>query len=208
MQDGTGMTPARSDMRRANATAMRHVNAMAGGFRIAGYASLFGIGDLAGDRILPGAFENALRRRGAGGVRMLYQHDQGQPVGVWTMIREDRIGLYVEGELTPGVARADEAGLLIRAGALDGLSIGFRCIKAHRPRRGSSAGRLIREADLLEISIVTFPMLPGARVRRIAPQPELQCAMAERSHKPERMAARLVQASDSLMTFTSEKRKK
>ncbi len=150
MQDGTGMTPARSDMRRANATAMRHVNAMAGGFRIAGYASLFGIGDLAGDRILPGAFENALRRRGAGGVRMLYQHDQGQPVGVWTMIREDRIGLYVEGELTPGVARAREVhGLMIRAGALDGLSIGFRCMRAAQADAGRPPVRRILEADLL-----------------------------------------------------------
>ncbi|MEO3998557.1 HK97 family phage prohead protease [Mesorhizobium sp. CAU 1732] len=127
-----------------------------------GYASLFGKADLARDVVEKGAFEKALRTRGAGGVRMLFQHDPGQPIGVWTELREDARGLFVRGRLSQGVARAREVRELMRAGALDGLSIGFRTVKASKDRQAGV--RRIVEADLWEISVVTFPMLPGARV--------------------------------------------
>lgn len=129
---------------------------------IEGYASLFGRVDRAGDRVMPGAFAAALARRGASGIRMLWQHDPNEPIGRWTAIGEDRTGLFVRGELLDGVKRGREAAALVADGALDGLSIGFRTVKARRDRAGV---RELTEIDLWEISLVTFPMLLGARVR-------------------------------------------
>lgn len=130
-----------------------------------GYASLFGRVDLGKDLVERGAFANSLRARGAAGIRMLFQHDPSEPIGVWTEIREDARGLFVRGRLTQEVGRAREVLSLLRGGALDGLSIGFRAVKA---RRDPTTGvRRILEADLWEISVVTFPMLPGARVETV-----------------------------------------
>ncbi len=130
-----------------------------------GYASLFGKVDLGKDVVERGAFSASLRARGAAGIRMLYQHDPNQPIGAWTEIREDARGLFVRGRLTREVARAREVLSLMRAGALDGLSIGFRAVRARRDAAGGV--RRILEADLWEISVVTFPMLPGARVEAV-----------------------------------------
>ncbi len=130
-----------------------------------GYASLFGEVDLGKDRVERGAFLKSLARRGAGGVRMLFQHDPAEPIGTWNVIREDGRGLYVEGALADGVARAREVHQLMKTHALDGLSIGFQTVKAKsEPRTGI---RRILEADLWEISVVTFPMLPGARIGEV-----------------------------------------
>jgi uncharacterized protein len=130
--------------------------------RFKGYASLFGVVDLGRDRIERGAFARSLAERGPGGIRMLYQHDAGAPVGHWEHVGEDGRGLVAHGRLALGSARGREVHALMRAGALDGLSIGFRTVRA---KRDAATGiRRILEADLWEISIVTFPMLPGARV--------------------------------------------
>jgi hypothetical protein len=131
-------------------------------YAIEGYASLFGVTDASGDVVERGAFARSLRARGPAGVRMLFQHDPAEPVGTWTAMAEDSRGLRVRGELTAGVRRADDLARLIAAGAIDGLSIGFRTLKAARGSRG--ALRLIREIDLWEISLVTFPMLAQARL--------------------------------------------
>lgn len=128
----------------------------------AGYASLFNVRDASGDIIMPGAFRRSLARRGVKGVRMLFQHDPAQPIGVWRDIREDHRGLYVRGRLSLDVARAGELAGLLRDGAIDGLSIGFRTEIATRPDRAGC--RRIHRLDLWEISLVTFPMLTGARV--------------------------------------------
>lgn len=134
-----------------------------GGF--SGYASIFGAIDLGRDIIEPGAFRASLSKRGPGDVRMLFQHDPDQPIGRWTAIREDARGLYVEGKLTLGVPRGREVHALMKAGALDGLSIGFQTV---RSRAEKAAGiRRIVAADLFEISVVTFPMQPGARVTAV-----------------------------------------
>jgi HK97 family phage prohead protease len=134
-----------------------------GGFT--GYASLFGEVDLGKDRVARGAFLRSLARRGAAGVRMLFQHDPAEPIGAWKVIREDARGLYVEGALASGVARAREVHQLMKARALDGLSIGFQTVRSKaEPATGI---RQILEADLWEISIVTFPMLPGARIGEV-----------------------------------------
>ena len=126
-----------------------------------GYASLFGETDLGGDVVAPGAFRASLKKRGARGVRMLFQHDPAQPIGTWLDIAEDHKGLRVLGKLNLDVARARELAALIRDGAVDGLSIGYKTIRSARAPGGA---RKLLALDLWEISLVTFPMLPGARV--------------------------------------------
>ena len=130
-----------------------------------GYASLFGTPDLGRDVVERGAFAKSLRSRGASGVRMLFQHDPAQPIGVWSELREDDRGLFVRGRLATEVARGREILSLMKAGALDGLSIGFRVVRARK--EAATGFRRILEADLWEISVVTFPMLPGARIRQV-----------------------------------------
>lgn len=133
--------------------------------RFEGYASLFGREDKGRDIIMPGAFRASLAKRSADEVRMLFQHDPAQPIGVWESIREDARGLYAQGRLIKDVSRAREILALLQSGAIDGLSIGFNTRKAVRdPRTGQ---RRIYEIDLWEISIVTFPMLPAARVSAV-----------------------------------------
>jgi hypothetical protein len=127
-----------------------------------GYASIFGERDLGNDVVMPGAFARSLVQRGASGVRMLFQHDPDEPIGVWTAIEEDARGLHVVGRLTRSVERGREIHELMRAGAIDGLSIGFRTVRATASK--SAGVRQILEADLWEISVVTFPMQPGARI--------------------------------------------
>jgi len=131
----------------------------------AGYASLFNREDLGGDLILPGAFRDSLRERGPAGIKMLFQHNPNEPIGVWEQLTEDARGLWAKGRLMPEVARAREVLSLMRAGALDGLSIGFRTLLG---RRDAKTGiRRLAKVDLWEISIVTFPLLPEARVAHV-----------------------------------------
>ncbi|WP_181704332.1 HK97 family phage prohead protease [Chthonobacter albigriseus] len=137
------------------------------GGRFTGYASLFGVTDLTGDVVMPGAFRNTLEKRGAAEVKLLYQHDPSEPVGRWLEIREDARGLRVSGEIHAGIARGREVLSLIRSRILDGLSIGFRTVRARTD--GKSGVRKVAEIDLWEISIVTFPMLPGARITGLGP---------------------------------------
>jgi hypothetical protein len=127
-----------------------------------GYASLFGRKDGQGDIVMPGAFAKTLQARGASGIRMLFQHHPGEPVGKWTDIRETPRGLHVRGVLNTRVQRGRELLALLEQGGLDGLSIGFKTIRARNER--SIGARLLLEVDLWEISLVTFPMLEGARV--------------------------------------------
>jgi uncharacterized protein len=130
-----------------------------------GYASIFNRRDMGSDVVLPGAFRTSLQARGATGIRMLFQHDPAQPIGVWERLYEDARGLYARGRLTTEVAKAREVLALMRTGAIDGLSIGFRAVKGRRDAR--TGIRNLAEIDLWEISIVTFPMLPEARVASV-----------------------------------------
>ncbi|MEZ5841422.1 MAG: HK97 family phage prohead protease [Hyphomicrobiales bacterium] len=130
-----------------------------------GYASLFGIADLGADVVEPGAFSRSIAERGPAGIKMLYQHDPAEPIGAWSEVREDARGLFVAGRLMSEVARGREVLALMRAGILDGLSIGFETRRAIAdPANGT---RRLIDVDLWEISIVTFPMLPGARVSSV-----------------------------------------
>ena len=137
--------------------------ALVEGHRIEGYASVFGARDKGGDTVLPGAYTGALARMAARGdkVRMLWQHDPAQPIGIWDEVVEDGHGLRVAGRLLPEVARAREACALLLAGAVDGLSIGYRTLRAEAVPGG---GRKLIELELWEVSLVTFPMQAEARL--------------------------------------------
>ena len=141
-----------------------------------GYASVFGKVDLRRDLVEPGAFRASLERRGTAGIRMLFQHDPAEPIGTWTEVREDARGLRVKGRLSLAVARGREVHALMRQGGLDGLSIGFRTVRARTDAK--SGVRRISEVDLWEISIVTFPMLPEARVAAVKAAPNARAAAA------------------------------
>lgn len=130
-----------------------------------GYASLFNVADGAGDTVAPGAFAASLRRRGASQVRLLYQHFSHAPIGVWEEIVEDARGLYVRGRLVPDVEQARDVRALLAEGAINGLSIGFRTVRARRGARQNT--RTLLEVELWEISVVTFPLLVGSAVTAI-----------------------------------------
>ena len=127
-----------------------------------GYASVFNVIDQGMDVVAPGAFTKTLGTRK---IKMLWQHDQAQPIGVWDEVREDERGLYVKGRILKDVAKGAEAMALLRAGAIDSMSIGYRAIEA--VPEGNNQVRKLTEVDLFEISLVTFPMLPDAKVTSV-----------------------------------------
>src|SRR5690349_15512557 len=132
---------------------------------VEGYASRFGEIDQARDMVMPGAFAATLASRGVRRIPMLFQHDPAEPVGVWLELREDANGLFARGRLIPDVARGRELISLIKQGAIDGLSIGFRTVKGRIDPK--TRIRKLEAVELWEISIVTFPLLAGARVRAV-----------------------------------------
>ncbi|MFK8250653.1 HK97 family phage prohead protease [Ancylobacter terrae] len=124
---------------------------------ISGLAWKFGAPDRVGDWIEPGAFRGAKLP-----TPMLFAHDMRDPVGIWDRIEERADGLHVSGRLlVDDVARAREVRAFVQSGAVRGLSIGF-IAKNAAARTGG--GRTIRSLELLEVSLVTLPMHPGARV--------------------------------------------
>jgi len=150
---------------------------------IEGYASLFGEIDQARDMVMPGAFTQTLRQRGLRKIPMLFQHDPSEPVGIWLDLREDFRGLWARGKLIPDVARGRELLALLRSGAIDGLSIGYRTVRGRIDPR--TRIRKLHQVDLWEISIVTFPLLTGARIEAVkasgAPRASRHRAQAERA---------------------------
>jgi Escherichia/Staphylococcus phage prohead protease len=145
---------------------------------IAGYASLFGQVDQGGDVVQKGAYAVSIGALAEAGqrVKMLWQHDPAQPIGVWEEVREDVRGLWVKGRLLDSTQKGREAAALIAAGAIDGLSIGYRTKKAGKTDRGQ---RLLTELELWEVSLVTFPMLPSARVAAKGDEPGAEAALRE-----------------------------
>ncbi len=130
---------------------------------IEGYASYFGRVDQGGDVVRQGAYAASLAalKRDGRAVKMLWQHDPAQPIGVWDEVREDGKGLWVKGRLLDSIGKGREAAALIAAGAIDGLSIGYRTKRAVKNDKGQ---RVLTELELWEVSLVTFPMLSSARV--------------------------------------------
>ena len=127
---------------------------------VEGYASLFGEVDQARDMVMPGAFTQTVQNRGLRRIPMLFQHDPSEPVGIWLELREDWRGLWARGRLIPEVARGSELKALVREGAIDGLSIGYRTVRGRIDPK--TRFRRLNQVDLWEVSIVTFPLLTGA----------------------------------------------
>ena len=135
--------------------------------RFEGYASVFNNKDLGNDVIKTGAFRKSIKRRGHKGVKLLYQHKSDMPIGVFDSIKEDGHGLYVKGRLALQTQAGKEAYELLKMGALDGMSIGFRANPESVTYDKRSKKRMIGEVDLMEISLVTFPMNPKATVMSV-----------------------------------------
>lgn len=132
-----------------------------------GYGSVFNVTDRGGDIVAPGAFAETLAAAKAAGrlPALLWQHRQAEPIGVYTSMEEDSIGLRVEGKLALKTARGAEAYELMKMGAISGLSIGYRVRDDSWDR--VTGVRTIKKADLVELSLVTLPMNDAARVASV-----------------------------------------
>lgn len=122
-----------------------------------GYGAVFGNVDWYNDVILPGAFKASLDKWKTKKKLppVLWNHNDSEPIGIYTNIYEDEKGLFVEGKLLiDDVPRAKSTHALLKAGAIDGLSIGYSTKKANQ--QGNGVRELI-EVDIGEISIVTQP---------------------------------------------------
>ncbi len=129
--------------------------------RFAGYASIFDVVDNQRDIMLRGAFSHTLKAR-RGDIKLLWQHQQSEPIGIIEQAFEDEYGLYIQGRLLLDVKKASEAMALLKAGAVKGLSIGYSPIRyTIEPDTGI---RLLAEVDLWEVSLVTFPANEAAQV--------------------------------------------
>ena len=130
-----------------------------------GWASVYGVKDRGGDIVMPGAFTKSLQKYPANKVKMLYQHSASEPIGTWLKFEEDARGLKAEGRLILETAKGREVHALLKAGAVDGLSIGYRTIRDSVDR--AKGARLLHELELREVSIVTFPMNEDATVSSV-----------------------------------------
>lgn len=130
------------------------------GVRFAGYAALFDREDRSGDIIRKGAFARAIAWWKGRKLPLLWQHKPDQPIGIIESMAEDERGLRVIGRV-----RADapgEAAVLLKGGQVNGLSFGYRVTRAD-----GRYPRVLKDLDLVEVSLVTFPMQPGARVHAV-----------------------------------------
>ena len=133
-----------------------------------GYGSIFGNEDQGSDIMQKGAFTKSLEQRPASKVKMLYQHKTDEPIGVFTEMYEDSKGLFVKGQLAMGTQKGREAYELLKMGALDGMSIGFRADPDKQGYNENKRGtRTLKEVDLMEISLVTFPMNERALIENV-----------------------------------------
>lgn len=130
-----------------------------------GYAAKFGEQDSYGDTIVGGAFKKTLREKRPNQIKMLWQHWTDEPIGVWTEFKEDNQGLYARGRLLTVVQKGKEAYELIKAGAVEGLSIGYRSVKSIYDDK--TGFRDLLEVELFEVSIVSFPAIATAGVTGI-----------------------------------------
>lgn len=143
-----------------------------------GYGSVFNNVDLGKDVILPGAFKGAVARR----VKLLWQHDPRQPIGVYDELEEDEKGLRLKGRLALKTSRGAEAYELLKMGALDGLSIGFTMGAKDFEYDAKTDIRSIKKVKLMEVSLVTWPMNPRAtttRVKSAATKRDLEHALRD-----------------------------
>lgn len=132
-----------------------------------GYGSVFSVKDSYADVVMPGAFTRTLQEAGSKGrmPAMLLQHDYTRPIGVWTEMAQDDRGLRVKGRLALNTRDGRDAYELLKMGALDGLSIGYRTRKYVWDE--TAKVRQLTDLDLLEVSPVVFPANDAARVQAV-----------------------------------------
>ncbi len=140
---------------------------------VEGYGSVFGVRDNYDDVIAKGAFIQSLKDHKAAGTMpaMLWQHDAGKPIGVWTEMVEDEKGLRIKGQLAMETVKGKEAHALLKMGALNGLSIGFMSKQWAYDR--DTEVRTLTAIDLWEVSLVTFPANEKARVTNVKSADEM-----------------------------------
>jgi uncharacterized protein len=126
-----------------------------------GLAAVYGNVDLQGDVIEPGAFTRTLGDR-KGEIKLLYQHNQSLPIGKGKLTDTPH-GLQIEGTLALGITAARDAYEAVKAGIVDGLSIGYDVIR----REVKDGKRYLKEIRLFEVSLVTFPANELARVSAV-----------------------------------------
>lgn len=152
---------------------------------ISGYAATWGRPDSFGDIWIKGAFAASLEQHRANGTRplMLWAHDPTNPIGVWESFTEDNTGLKVEGRLVLDATAGRDAFALLKAGAVDGLSVGFRTVKAATIK----GGRRVEAVELIEVSLVARPAQGAARVTSIRSESPAAGLAAQIRHAAEKL---------------------
>lgn len=127
-----------------------------------GYASVFWNVDHHKEVVAKGAFKNTLEQWNMEGQlpKMLWQHDQKSPIGIWEEMYEDDYGLFVRGRLLLDIQKGKDAYALLQSKVIDGLSIGFQTKYSHKEK----GFKILDEIDLLEVSLVTFNANPAAKI--------------------------------------------
>ncbi len=132
-----------------------------------GYASVFNNKDLGNDVIKPGAFSKSVYDKKPKQIKLLYQHKTDEPIGVIDKLEEDKRGLKIKGRLAMGTQKGKEVYELMKMGALDSMSIGYKLSPEDYKYSDKLKKRTINNLDLMEVSMVTFPMNPKAKVTKV-----------------------------------------
>ena len=132
-----------------------------------GYASVFNNKDLGNDVIKQGAFSKSIYTKKPKQIKLLYQHKTDEPIGVIDSLEEDKRGLKIKGRLAMGTQKGKEVYELMKMGALDSMSIGYKLMPEDYKYSDKLKKRTITNLDLMEISMVTFPMNPKAKITKV-----------------------------------------
>jgi len=132
-----------------------------------GYGSVFNNKDLGNDVIKYGAFSESIKSKKPKQIKLLYQHKTDEPIGVIDSLEEDSRGLKIKGRLAMKTQKGKEVYELMKMGALDSMSIGYRLSPDDYKYSDKLKKRTISNLDLMEISMVTFPMNPKAKIPKV-----------------------------------------
>ena len=132
-----------------------------------GYASIFNNKDLGNDVIKQGAFSKSIYSKKPRQIKLLYQHKTDEPIGVIDSLEEDKKGLKIKGRLAMGTQKGKEVYELMKMGALDSMSIGYKLSPEDYKYSEKLKKRTINNLDLMEVSMVTFPMNPRAKITKV-----------------------------------------
>ncbi len=138
----------------------KNSNTNAKKIKIIGYANVFYLKNANNHITLPGAFQNSCAKLNE--IKFLWQHDHSKPLGKITRMYEDHYGLRIEAVVPMKIRQAAEMYELLKVGALNGLSICYKAQNSFPTQYQGSAITCVKEADVLETSVVTIPGNPGA----------------------------------------------